>query len=92
MLTIEEFNKFNAGDIIGSGEIENSPEGIYMTNSGGTLRWVAKKGRVNDWCVYCHWSHYSFEYVEQSGDKVMTKEYIQRCIPCSEEVFKLYRY
>jgi hypothetical protein len=94
MLTIEGFNQINAGSIIAKGSIQNSPLGIFMTNErqGNLLKWVAVKGYGNDWTIYCHWDEYSWEYVEQSGDKVSDPKNVQRCLPCTEEVMKLYRF
>ena len=94
MITLEQFENLPLGQVFATGVIPNSPEGIYMTNSneGELLRWVAKKGWGHDWAVYCHWATNSEEYVTQSGDKVTTKTYIQRCVPCDDDVFKLYRY
>lgn len=92
ILTIEEFNRIPDGDIIGTGVLPNSPEGIFMTHVGGNLRWVAVKGYGCDWTAYCGWEHYSAAYVEKHGDKIFTEEYIRRCVPCSDKVFALYRY
>lgn len=92
MMTLEEFNNIPRGEVFATGVLPNSPEGIFMTNDGGNLRWVAKKGWGNDWAVYCHWEHNSPEWIRDHGDKTHTEEYIRRCVPCTDEVFKLYRY
>lgn len=90
-ITIDDFIMFMPGEVFATGVLPNSPEGIFMTRDGGELRWVAVKGYGNDWAVYCHWSYHSKEFVKSSGDKVLTPEYIQRCVPCSDEVMKRYR-
>jgi hypothetical protein len=90
-IDIEDFKMFFEGQIFASGVLPNSPEGLFMTRDGGELRWVAKKGWGNDWAVYCHWSYHSEQYVAEHGDKVLTPEYIQRCVPCSDEVMSRYR-
>lgn len=94
MLTIEGFNQINAGSVIAKGSIQNSPLGIFMTNErqGNLLKWVAVKGYGNDWAIYCQWDEYTWEYVEQNGDKVSDPKNVQRCLPCNEEVMKLYRF
>ena len=92
MITKEEFDKLKAGEVFATGVQPNSPEGLFMTNSGGYLRWVATKGYANDWCIYCHWESNSVEYVKQSGDKLYNEKYIKLCVPCDDEVFKSYRY
>lgn len=63
-----------------------------MTNDGGELRWVAKKGYGYDWAIYCHWSYNNVDYVRDHGDKVMRELYIRRCVPCEDKVFNLYRF
>ncbi|MDD5649054.1 MAG: hypothetical protein PHF86_01365 [Candidatus Nanoarchaeia archaeon] len=92
MMTIETFNKIVPGDVFASGIMPNSPEGLYMTNSGGELRWIAKKGYGDDWAIYCHWSYNDEEWIKEHGDKVTSETHIKRCVPCDTEVFKKYRY
>ena len=91
-LTEEQFKALPNGEMFATGVLPNSPEGLFMTRTGGELRWVAIKGYANDWCIYCHWSFHPEGYIKQSGDKVTRKEHIQLCVPCTDEVFKLYRY
>ena len=91
-MTLIEFEKIKAGATFATGVLPNSEEGIFMTRTGGELRWVAKKGFGHDWAIYCFWSIYSADYVAKHGDKVLDKEHILRCVPCDNEVYKLYRY
>lgn len=91
MLTLEEFDKIKPGEVFRMGIISNSPTGVFMTDAGGMLRFVAKKGYANDWTVYIHWATSSWDFIEKSGDKSFTETYIRRCVPCTDEVFKLYR-
>ena len=91
-LTVEEFTKLPEGEVFRSGVIPNSPEGLFMTRDGGSLRWIAKKGYGNDWAVYCHWDYHDEEWIAEQGDKVSGKDNIQKCVPCTDEVLKLYRY
>lgn len=94
MLNIEEFNKIMAGDIFAKGEIENSHKGIYMTtsNQGKMLGWIAIKGYGNDWCIYAHWIERGYAFIESNGDKIHIEENIQKLVPCTDEVMKLYRF
>lgn len=92
ILTLEQFDHIPSGQVFATGIFPNSPEGIFMTRNSGLLRWVAKKGWANDWAVYCHWAENDEDYVRDYGDKVLTEIYIRRCVPCTDEVFKLYRY
>ena len=93
-LTKENFDAINHGDVFASGNLPNSPEGLYLTDSnlGKDLRWIAKKGYGHDWAIYCHWADRSDDWIKASGDKVTSKEHIRKCVPCTDEVLKLYRY
>ena len=91
-LTKEGFDAIPDGEVILKGEIPDSPLGINMTNSGRMLKWVAKKGYADDWGIYCHWSESGYEFVISNGDKVTSERNIKRLMPCTEEVFKKYRY
>jgi len=44
-MTLEELNLVPAGEIFACGELPNSEEGLFMTNTdaGRMLRWIAKK-------------------------------------------------
>ena len=92
MLTKKEFDKINPGDIFDTGIQPNSPDGIFMTRDGGNLKWVAVKGYANDWAIYTHWDYNSIDYIKQSGDKLHNQLHIKLCVPCDNEVYKLYRF
>ena len=92
MITKQIFDKFPAGEIFSTGITPNSPEGLFMTNDGGMLRWVAVKGFANDWTIYCHWVSNPAEWIKANGDKVINEKHIRRCVPCDNEVFNAYRY
>lgn len=93
LMTLEEFNQLIDGEIFATGLSPNSPEGIFMTDihQGDDLRWIAIKGYGFDWAIYCYWETASIEYIKSQGQKVASKQNIQKCVPCSEEVFNLYR-
>lgn len=90
--TKEDFDLIPVGNIFATGVLPNSPDGLFMTRAGGNLRWIAKKGYANDWCIYCHWDYHDEEWIAQNGDKLHNEEHIKKCVPCDEEVFKSYRY
>jgi len=94
MVTIQQFDAIPDGETFAQGFALNDPDEIYMTDSriGEELRWVAVKGYAHDWCIYCLWANEStFGMVERNGDKIRTREYILKLVPCDEEVYKLYR-
>jgi hypothetical protein len=92
MLTLEEFDKIESGTIFQKGITVDTPEGLNLINSGDNLKWIAKKGWADDWCIYAHWAYNSWEFIEDFGDKVIGEENIMNVIPCTQEVFERYRY
>jgi hypothetical protein len=92
ILTEEKFKEIPDGKIFATGVLPNSSEGLFMTDGGGELRWIAKKCHGYDWAIYCHWVNWTESEIASNGDKVTMKENIQKCVPCTEEMFKLYRY
>jgi len=95
MLSLIQFEKIPDGKVFATGVLPNSYEGEGLNMVGGhqgeLLRWIAKKGYGHDWAIYCHWSNYSVEWIEENGDKVSSKDNIQKCVPCDKEVLNLYR-
>ena len=92
ILTKEEFKKLPFGEIFATGVLSNPPEGIFMTKNDGELRWVAKKGWGYDWAIYCYCADKTAEWIRDHGDKIFNEEHIKRCVPCTDEVFQLYRF
>jgi hypothetical protein len=74
------------------GLMVDKPDGLFMTGSGRTLKWVAVKGYAKDWCIYTHYADNTWEFVQSNGDKVSGEKNIKRCVPCDDEVFAGYRY
>ena len=98
MLTLKKLKEMKPG-IFAKGEIIDSPEGINIDNTGMMLRWVAVRGRIHDWAIYCDFaenpydfSENSYEYVRDYGNKVTWDYNIKRVVPCDDESFKMYRY
>ena len=94
MLTLEQLKEMPPETVFAQGEIENSPDGIFMTDSdiGRKMIWAAKKGGVNDWAIYIHWAVRGIDYVISNGDKVTVECNIRKLVPCTDEVFKMYNY
>lgn len=97
-LSLETLDKIERGAIIAKGIVTNSQEtgdkNIFMVDSdiGRNLMWVAVKGYgYNDWCIYIHWADSGENYVLGSGDKVFGEGNIRKLLPCTDEVFNLYR-
>ena len=80
------------GENIADGLATDSPEGIHMTGSGAELRWLAVRGGIHDWTIYCHRSEKSLLYIKKCGDKVSVGCTIRKLVPCDDEAFNMYRY
>jgi hypothetical protein len=81
--------------IFAQGLIPNCPEtGIYMTDyrRGDMLRWVAVRGFIEDWTIYCDFEEKNIEAVRKYGNKVVNPDNIRKLVQCDDEAFKLYRF
>lgn len=92
MLTLEKLKNMRSHEIFASGITTDNSDGINMSNSGKELRWIAVRGDIHDWAIYCHFAIYDLEYIAQSGDKIGFKEHIQKLVPCDEEALNMYRF
>ena len=92
MLRIEDIVKLPKHEIFASGTALDNEQGLFMSNSGKELRWVAVMGEIGDWCIYCHFAHYPLDYIKRCGDKVREERNIKLCVPCDDAAFKRYRY
>ena len=78
--------------IFATGFASDNDEGINMCNSGRMLRWVAVRGGMWDWTIYCHWDDRSESFIKDYGEKVHYSDTIRRLVDCDDEAFKMYRY
>jgi len=90
-LTIERLLEMAPHETIASGEIIDNPEGINMTNSGKLLKWIAKRGGIHDWAIYCHWAYHDWLFIEDQGDKVTSDTNILKLVPATDEALAMYR-
>ena len=91
-LTVKQLEEMSYDKIFAKGEIIDSPQGLNMSNSKGMLRWIAVRGAVGDWAIYCHWADKNWEWINRLGDKVYDKRNIKMLVPCTDEAFRRYRY
>lgn len=91
-LTVDQLKAMQPG-VFAKGEVANSPDGAYMTDQrpGDTLVWVAKRGGMHDWCIYCAWKEQGYGFALSNGQKMITEKYIRKLVPCTDEAFNLYR-
>lgn len=90
LMTLSEFNKLPMG-ILRDGLISNTPSGVFMTRDENLplLRYVVIK-RIEGWTMYLGKANQDSYHVRTHGDKSNTEEYIRRCFPCEQDVYKLY--
>jgi hypothetical protein len=66
-LTLQDLKELAPNSIFASGEILDNPEGVNMTGSGKMLRWVAVRGGIHDWAIYCHFADKTKEWIKNHG-------------------------
>jgi hypothetical protein len=91
VLTLKQLEDMPVQTKFATGECIDSPEGINMMGSEKMLRWVAVRGGVADWAIYCHFTDHSIEEVAAEGDKVIWEEHIKKLVPCTDEAYLRYR-
>ena len=66
--------------------------GIYPGLYKYGIKWIAKRGRVDDWAIYYLKEDCSMEYISREGDKCFTHSIIKKLVPYEESAFKRYRF
>lgn len=92
MLTLQKLKDMESDTVFATKLSLDNEDGLFMANTGKELRWVAVRGRVYDWCIYCHFSEYDTEWIKRRGDKVHDKRNIKNLVICDDEALKMYRY
>jgi len=92
MLTIEKLKAMQPDTVFATGTANDNPNGLFMANTNKQLRWVAVRGSIHDWAIYCHFADKNEEYIKKCGDKVTFENHIKKLVPCDDEAFEMYRY
>ena len=58
MLTLEFLKQLPPHTIFAYGQVLDNPLGCNMANTGKLMRWVAVRGGIHDWAIYCQNPHY----------------------------------
>ena len=92
MLTTKMLDEMPRGVFV-HGEMVDSPLGLHMMGSGRQLRWVATRGNVPDWAIYCHWADEDppLGMIAAEGQKVCSMEHVKRLVSCDEGALARYR-
>ena len=96
-LTKNDLIKMTPGEIFERGIFNDSPKGINFSGTNNDVRWLAKRGEVEDWVIYVQNPHYGnlewgYGRIENYGDKLFNPESIQKLIQASPDAMALYRY
>jgi hypothetical protein len=90
-LTLQMLKDMEPG-IFATGTVSDNPVGVNMTNSGKLLRWVAVRGGIHDWKIYCHWAEHDEQWIKAQGDKITNEDNIRKLVPCDDEAFGMYAF
>jgi len=91
-MTFQEFQKIPAGEVF---RVVTTKYHTILSDGAGNwpeLKFVCKKGQVDDWAIYCHLPIYNAEWIKEHGDKVKTDVNILSIFPCDPETLNHYRY
>ena len=91
MLTIDKLKYYEPG-IFARGVTTDNSDGINLADTGKELRWVAVRGDIHDWAIYCHFADKTYEWIKDHGDKVHRGVHIKKLIECDDEAFQMYRH
>ena len=91
MLTIKKLKEMKPDTIFDKGTTIDSPEGINITKSGKMLGWVAVRGGIHDWAIYCSINP-DPEWIKRMGDKIHYENHIRKLVKCDNEAFGMYRH
>ena len=92
MVTLEQLKAMKPNAIFATGTANDDPEGLFMANTNRLLRWVAVRGGIWDWAIYCHFADRDEEWIKRHGDKVHDEKHIRKLVPCDDEAFSMYRF
>ena len=95
----EEFIKLPE-EVISSGIISDSIDGINIDNSKELLMYVVYKDSNQDWAVYClryntvkdMYLEDAYKFIKNTGIKLTIAQNIKRVFNCSKKVLDLYTY
>jgi len=92
MLTLNQLKNMRPETIFANGAAPDNQYGINMSNSGIELKWLAIRGGIHDWAIYCHTSDKDLSWIKRHGDKVHSDHHIKQLVECDKESFKMYRH
>lgn len=58
MLTLKKLKEMKPDTIFAKGTFNDFPDDINIAGTGKNVRWIACRGYIEDWCIYCQNPHY----------------------------------
>lgn len=92
MLKYKDLMEMTSGMIFKRGIATDDEKGINMLGTGRPIRWIAVRGMIHDWAIYCASEAFNEDYVRDYGDKVHDTETIRRLVKCTDKAFGMYRH
>ena len=95
-LTIERLKEMEPDKVFARGFVLDHETVCNITgrNTGKMLKWVAVRGGIHDWAIYCEDPEnpmQRFGEVARLGNKIHSDDIIRELQPCTDEAFKMYR-
>ena len=91
MITLKDLKEMEPHYIFAAGSTTDNADGINMANTGRALHWIAVRGGIYDWTIYCSFNP-DLDYIKKSGDKVHNEKHIRKLVKCDDEAFGMYRH
>lgn len=94
MLTLQKLKEMEPFETFMSGDTIDNHTGCNMTGTSKILTYVACRGQIHDWAIYCQYKDegWSLQRIHDEGEKVTSEEHIKRLVPCDKQAFEMYRY
>jgi len=97
ILTLDILKQMKPETIFASGMFMDSPVGCNIANTGRMTPWIAKRGQIHDWTIYCMCRFTDSDRImtnkelERVGDKIFSPHNIRKLVNCTDEAFEMYR-
>jgi hypothetical protein len=92
MLTIERLKELPASEIFASGVVLDGTSDFNITGKPIRLRWVAKRGYIDDWAIYVGPEKWEPRRIAEYGNKVHFEKNIRYLVHCTDDAFRRYRH
>lgn len=92
MFTLKQLTNLKPHIVFSSGIFINKRDTFALGNENALIRWIAKRGMINDWAIYYHLEIHSDKWILEHGFKLHEPTHIRNLVPCDEPMFLKYRH